>query len=249
MGQNDVTPKIPKNVFSISCFSRHDLTVDRLTRKLLLLLCTPALLCTPPRVTTSTPDLFNYSTIATKHVAYGRPIVTSSEIYYENRFTNQSYHSIDKSRTQDAFSRDFAQIVQKSRLGWQALNPAVDSQLHARYAYVNDTIDSLPSDTRGRLAADSIDVVVLVYAMRLYHFQSVGLRPGKTGTVNSYGTIFNKKLEYLCSIIDVSENRALWSAAVKQEEDSPALTLVENGAKKLFGMLLRDRGGRLKRGP
>ncbi len=248
MGQNDVTP-IPKDDFPVPCFSRHDLTVDRLMRKLALLLCMPALMCAPPRVTTNTPDLFAYSTIAAKHVAYGKPIVTSSEIYYENRFTNQSYHSIDKSRTQDAFLRDFAQIVQKSRLGWQAMDPAVDSLLHARYAYVNDTIDSLPSDARGRLAADGIDVVVLVYAMRLYHFQSVGLRPDKTGTVNSYGTIFNKKLEYLCSIIDVSENRALWNVAVKQEEDSPALTLVEDGAKKLFGMLSGDRGGRLKRGP
>ncbi len=217
-------------------------------RKILLLFCAPALLCTPPPVATGTPASFSYSSIATKHIAYGRPIVTSSEIYYENRFTNQSYHSIDKSRTQDAFSRNFVQIVQKSRLEWRALNPAVDSLLHARYAYVNDTIDSLPSGARERLAADSIDVVVLVYAMRLYHFQSVGLRPDKNGSVNSYGTIFTKKLEYICSIIDISKNRAVWYAPVRQEEDSPALTLVENGAKRLFGMLLRDWHGGLKRG-
>jgi len=70
----------------------------------------------PPAVIAGNPTSFDYSSIAAKHIAFGRPVVVSSEIFYENRFTNQSYHSIDKSITQDAFFRDFKQAVLASGL-------------------------------------------------------------------------------------------------------------------------------------
>jgi len=48
----------------------------------------------------------------------------------------------------------------------------------------------------------------LVCAMRLYHRQLIGLRPGGSGYVNSYGADFVKKLEYhLLDRFEVGEKR------------------------------------------
>jgi hypothetical protein len=87
--------------------------------------------------------------------------------------------------------------------------------------------------------ANGIDIVVVVYAIRLYHFQTVGLRPNKTGSVNSYGTIINKKIEYLCSVMDVPENRALFYLPMKLEENSQSLNILENSVTGMFEVLLK----------
>lgn len=195
--------------------------------------------CASAPVIRGTPSTFRYAAISSKRIAFAKPIVTSSEIFYENRFTNQSYHSIDKIRTQDAFYRDFHQGIVKARLGWKELDSGADSLLQAKYGYTTAPLDTLRGDIRERLKAADVDIIVVVYAIRLYHFQTVGLRPDKTGSTNSYGTIINKKIEYLCSVMDVSENKALFCLPMKQEENSLSLNIVEYSMTALFDVLLR----------
>jgi hypothetical protein len=212
-------------------------------RTLLVVALADAIGCSPPpAVIAGNPPSFDYSSIAAKRIAFGRPVVVSSEIFYENRFTNQNYHSIDKAITQDAFFRDFKQAVLASGLGWTELSPRADSLIQARYAYVNKSADSLPLDVRRCLREDSVDAVVVVCAMRLYHRQLIGLRPGGSGYVNSYGADFVKKLEYTCSIFDVGKNAVVWRLPVMQEENSQSLGLFETSVRQVFRMLLRNRG-------
>ena len=205
----------------------------------LLSACILLFFCAPAPIIKGSPSTFRYSAIASRRIAFAKPIVTSSEIFYENRFTNQSYHSIDKIRTQDAFYRDFRQKIVKARLGWKELDSGIDSLLQKKYGYATAPLDSLIAPVRERLMANGIDIVVVVYAIRLYHFQTVGLRHDRTGSVNSYGTIINKKIEYLCSIMDVSGNRALFCLPMKQEENSTSLNILENSVTELFDVLLR----------
>lgn len=228
-----------------SCASRcFTLTKPGFSLKTLLVapLVAAAMCSPPPAVIAGNPTSFDYSSIAAKHIAFGRPVVVSSEIFYENRFTNQSYHSIDKSITQDAFFRDFKQAVLASGLGWTELPARADSLIQARYAYVNKAADSLPPDVRRCLREDSVDAVVVVCAMRLYHRQLIGLRPGGSGYVNSYGADFVKKLEYTCSIFDVGKNSVVWRLPVMQEENSQSLGLFETSVRQVFRALLRNRG-------
>jgi hypothetical protein len=237
-----VKPKNPPPDRPIAYIFLHGFLTARFIKPMkhfLLSACVLLFFCAPAPVIKGAPSTFRYSTIASKCIAFAKPIVTSSEIFYENRFTNQSYHSIDKIRTQDAFYRDFRQKIVKAKLEWKELDSGIDSLLQVKYGYTTAPLDSFFAPVRERLMANGIDIVVVVYAIRLYHFQTVGLRPDRTGSVNSYGTIINKKIEYLCSIMDVSENRALFCLPMKQEENSPSLNILENSVDGLFEMLLR----------
>ncbi len=198
-----------------------------------------ALACAPSVVEKGSPASFNYASIAAKRIGYGAPIVVSSEIFYENRFTNQSYHSIDKSLTRDAFLRDFKQAVLAHDLDWHQLPPRVDSMFQVRYAYAATVPDTLPEDIVRSLRDDSVDVVVFTGDIRLYHRQMIGLRPGGEGTVKSYGSVFVKKFSFVCAVFDVSRNALLWRMPVHAEEDSGALGLFEAGVGRMFDALLR----------
>jgi hypothetical protein len=204
-----------------------------------LFFCLPLLLCSPATILRGTPPTFRYSSIVEKRIAYTKPIVVSSEIFYENRFTNQSYHSIDKNRTKDAFYRDYRRKIEKAGVGWKEVDKTADSLMQTTYGYRVAPLDSLPAMIRDRLTAQRIDFVVVVYAMRLYHFQTVGLRRDSTGSQNSYSTIINKKIEYLCSIMDVSGNRPLFTLPMKEEENGESLNILENSVMALFDVLLR----------
>jgi hypothetical protein len=208
-------------------------------KHLVLLSCLLFLCCAPVAVLRGTPSSFRYSSIAHKHIAYTKPIVISSEIFYENRFTSQSYHSIDKIRTQEAFSRDFFQRIIKAGLGWKEIDYVSDSILQKTYGYTSAPLDSLCLPVRQRLATAGIDIVVMVYAMRLYHYQTVGIRRDKTGSVNSYGTLINKRVEYVCSVMDIPSNRPVFCIPVRQEENSLDLNILENSVTSLFDVLLR----------
>jgi hypothetical protein len=196
-----------------------------------------ALSCSPPVLMTGHPATFSYASVAAKRIAFARPVVISSEIFYENRFTNQNYHSIDKGRTRDAFFRDFKHKIAAARLGWAECDPSTDSLLQEKYAYVNTVVDSLSQDIRQRLLSRNIDVLVLVYALRLYHFQSVGLRPDKTGSVTTYGTTISKNLDYCCSLIDVAGNRAVFFVPMTKIQNGPSLNILEDSIKDLFAVL------------
>jgi hypothetical protein len=202
------------------------------------LLMAVAVSCTPS-VLGGSPMSFRYASLSTKRVAYGAPVVVSSEIFYENRFTNQSYHSIDNARTRDAFLRDFGHALPEYRLSWTKLPARTDSLIQNRFAFDTATVDTLSAEILESLRKDSIDVVVLVYAARLYHGQMVGLRPEGATVFRSYGTVFVKRLDYLCSVFDVSRNKALWHMPVHLEENSDALGLFENSLRQLFHALLR----------
>jgi hypothetical protein len=205
----------------------------------LLFFCLAAFSCAPAYHARGTPVSFRYSDIAGKRIGFAKPIVISSEIFYENRFTNQSYHSIDRNRTQEAFLRDFRQSVSEAKLGWKSLDSATDSLLQARFAYHPSRIDSLPAAVREQCRAAGIDALVLVYGMKLYHFQSVGLRREKTGSVNSYGTVINKKIEYACSIIDISDNKALFYLPIRKDENGQNLNILGNSVNELLRALLQ----------
>jgi hypothetical protein len=212
--------------------------------RLILKMCTAALFATfagscTPSVLCGSPTSFRYASISTKRIAYGVPVVVSSEIFYENRFTNQSYHSIDNARTRDAFFRDFGHALPGYRLSWITLPAQIDSLIQTRFAFNTATVDTLSPEVLESLRKDSVDVVVLVYAGRLYHGQMVGLRPEGATVFRSYGTVFVKRLDYVCSVFDVSCNRALWQMPVHLEENSDALGLFENSLRQLFHALLR----------
>jgi hypothetical protein len=195
--------------------------------------------CAPRPVQTGVPPAFSYATIAARKIAYAKPVVLSSEIFYENRFTDQSYHSIDKNRTQDAFFRDLRQRIGKAGLPWRQLGDQDDSLVQHSLSSVNEPIDSLPASLAGRLRADSADLVVLVYAVRLYHQQSIGLRPDKSGSVNSYTSIISKSLDYRCSIMDVTANRPVFHVAIKKIKNDNSLDFMESAIDDLFSVLLR----------
>ena len=198
-----------------------------------------ALSCSPPPVPTGIPPTFSYATIAARKIAYANPVVLSSEIFYENRFTDQSYHSFDKTRTQEAFFRDLRQGIGKAGLSWRQLRQQDDSLIQLKLSSVNDPIDSLPASLSGLLRADSVEIVVLVYAVRLYHQQSIGLRPDKSGSVNSYTSIISKSLDYRCSIMDVTTNRPVFYVAVKKIRDDNSLDFMELAIADLFKAILR----------
>jgi hypothetical protein len=195
--------------------------------------------CAPPLLLTGNPPTFTYSTIAARKIAYAKPVVLSSEIFYENRFTDQSYHSMDRTRTQEAFFRDFKQKAAKAGLPWQQLGESTDSLAQRQIASVTKALDSLPPAVIERLRSNSIEVVVLVYAMRMYHQQSIGLRPDKTGSVNSYTSIISKNLDYICSIMDVRTNRTVFYIPMKKVQNDNSLNIMEQTVDDLFGVILR----------
>jgi hypothetical protein len=204
-----------------------------------LVLIIPLLSCSLPPRPIGVPPTFTYAAIAGKKIAYGTPAVLSSEIFYENRFTDQSYHSMDPERTQEAFFRDFKQKVGKTRLPWRRLTESTDSLVRLQLTAVNKPLDSLPSAVIRLLGNDDFDVVVLVYAVRLYHQQSIGLRPDKTGSVNSYSSIISKSLDYICSIIDVRTNRSVFHVAMKRTAGDNSLDFMELAIDDLFRTVLR----------
>jgi hypothetical protein len=195
--------------------------------------------CTPPQPRTGVPPTFTYASIAGRKIAFARPVVLSSEIFYENRFTDQSYHSMDRTRTQDAFFRDFKQKVGKAKLPWLSLGESTDSLMQRQITSVNKAVDSLPPAVIERLKSDSLDVVVLVYAVRLYHQQSIGLRPDKTGSVNSYTSIISKSLDYICSIMDVRTNRPVFCIPIKKVQNDNSLDFMERAIDDLFNAIPR----------
>jgi hypothetical protein len=192
-------------------------------------------------VLTGVPPSFSFSSITARKITYARPVVLSSEIFYENRFTDQSYHSIDRNRTLEAFFRDFKQKVEKTGLAWQQVGEGSDSLIQRQLASMTKALDSLPPAVIGRFRDDRIDVIVLVYAMRMYHQQSIGLRPDKTGSVNSYTSIINKSLDYACSIIDVSTNRPVFHILMKKTIGDNSLNMMEQTVDDLFGVILRNQ--------
>jgi hypothetical protein len=196
--------------------------------------------CSPPPFLTGIPAEFNYSSISSKNIAYAMPVVLSSEIFYENRFTDQSYHSIDRSRTQEAFSRDFRQVVGAANLGWRSCGGPIDTMVQRELSSVNSILDSLPSDLIRKLKNDGIDIIVLVYAMHLYHQQSIGLRPDKTGSVNSYNSILNRTLDYRCSIIDVKSGKPVFYVPVKRIQNDNSLNMMEQTVQDLLKAILRS---------
>jgi hypothetical protein len=146
---------------------------------------------------------------------------------------------MDRTRTQEAYFRDFKQKVEKVKLPWQQLGESTDSLVQRQLASVNKPLDSLPPVFIERLKSDNIEIIVLVYAMRLYHQQSIGLRPDKTGSVNSYTSIISKSLDYICSIMDVSTNRPVFYLPMKKIQNDNSLNMMELTVDDLFGVILR----------
>jgi len=196
--------------------------------------------CAPPPLLSGVPTEFTYSSIASKNIAYAEPVVLSSEIFYENRFTDQSYHSMDRGRTQEAFLRDFRMNVGTRKLPWRRLGGPADSLVQHELYSVNVTLDSLPSGIIEKLKSEGIDIIVLVYAMHLFHQQSIGLRPDKTGSVNSYASILNRTFDFKCSIIDVGSNRPVFYVPVKKVENDNSLDMMEQTVEDLLRVIVQS---------
>jgi len=187
------------------------------------------------------PPSYTYDWISSKKIAFAKPIVVSSEIYYENRFTNQSYHSIDKNRTADAFYRDFLQKTVKKHLDWHCVDQKADSCIQRKLADARAPLDSLPRECLGFLRSNNIEIFVCIYAMRLYHMQFVGIRPSAEGSAQSYSTIIKKNVDYYVTIFDVAANRPLFMIPMKKEQNNISLNIMEYTVEDLFSALLRKR--------
>jgi hypothetical protein len=185
------------------------------------------------------PPTFSYSAIAGNRIAYARPVVVSSEIFYENRFTDQSYHSIDKERTKEAFFRDMRQKIGHAGLSWRQIGETDDSMTQQCLSSVKNPLDSLPAALVAGLRGEGVDIAVFVYAVRLYHQQSIGLRPDKTGSVNSYTSIIIKSLDLICSIMDINANRPVFYIAMKKTVNDNSLDFMEKAIDDLFKVILR----------
>jgi hypothetical protein len=131
--------------------------------------------------------------------------------------------------------------VEKTGLAWKQLGEGSDSLIQRQLASMTKALDSLPPAVIERFRDDGIDVIVLVYAMRMYHQQSIGLRPDKTGSVNSYTSIINKSLDYACSIIDVKTNRPVFHILMKKTIGDNSLNMMEQTVDDLFGVILRKQ--------
>lgn len=163
----------------------------------------------------------------------------SSEIFYENRFTDQSYHSMDRNRTQEAFLRDLKQKIGTAGLSWQTLGEGLDSLVQQQLASVDRPLDSLPQALAVRLRSDSADIAVFVYAIRLYHQQSVGLKPDRSGSTNSSTSTINRSIDFICTIMDTRANRPVFHITMKKTANDNSLDFMERAIDELFGVIMR----------
>jgi hypothetical protein len=167
--------------------------------------------------------------------------VTESTIFYNNRYTDQNYHSIDTKRTEEAFFRDLKYVIRDKKLGWSELDDSLALLFHSALSFVRTPLDSLPLRIRNNLTAAKIDYAFIIYDVRLVHTQLVGTTETADSTHNaSYGSGIHRKLICKCSIVNVAENKSVFFKEISREETGTSLDLVEKSIRTLFHEILKD---------
>jgi len=197
--------------------------------------------CQSTRALGSGAPSFHYSSIAAGTFGYCSPIVTESTIFYDNRYTGQSYHSIDTKRTEEAFLRDLKYVIGDKKLAWIELSDSISLMFHNALSFVRTPIDSIPRRIRDKLLAAAIGYACIIYDVRLAHTQLVGTtEPADSARHPSYGSGIHRKLAYKCSIVNVTENKSIYFKEISREETGTNLDLVQKSLMTLFHEMLKD---------
>lgn len=196
--------------------------------------------CQSTRVLTQGVLPFHYSSITMGAFGFCPPIVTESTIFYDNRYTDQNYHSVDTKRTEGAFFRDLKYVVRDKKLAWVELSDSLAFLLHGAFSFSRAPIDSLPPFIRNKLISARIDYVFLVYDLRLSHTQLVGTAGAadSAGAI-SYGSSIHRELSYKCSIVNVAENKSVYYKEINRKENGTGLDLLEKSIRTLFNEILK----------
>ena len=184
---------------------------------------------------------FRYYALAPATFGFCPPIVTESTIFYDNRYTDQNYHSIDTKRTEDAFFRDLKYIIRDKKLAWVELGDSLAFPLHSAFSFIRAPLDSLPQPIRNKLISAHIDYVFMVYDLRLAHTQLVGTSgEGDSTQRASHGPGIHRELSFKCSIVNVAENKSNYFKESNRKENGTSLDLMEKSIRTLFNDLLKD---------
>ena len=182
-----------------------------------------------------------YSSIASGTVGFCSPIVTESDIFYDNRYTDQSYHSIDTKRTEEAFFRDLKHVIRDKKLAWIELGDSLALLFHSAFSFIRTPLNGLPLQIRNILTDAKIDYAFLIYDVRLTHTQLVGTTGAADSThTASYGSGIYRKLAYKCSIVNVAKNKSVYFKEVNREETGTSLDLVEKSIRTLFREMIKE---------
>jgi hypothetical protein len=173
-------------------------------------------------------------------VGFCKPVVTESAIFYNNRYTDQNYHSVDFKRTEEAFFRDLKVVISDKKLAWRALSDDCCDAIRGFLAAARGSVDSLPSIVINDLARDSIDFVCVFYDVRFMHTQLVGTNSPDAGQIGTFGPGIDRKISYHCAIVDVKKNRTVFIKKISLEETGVHLDFLEKSIRMVFRDLLKD---------
>jgi hypothetical protein len=167
--------------------------------------------------------------------------VTESAIFYNNRYTDQNYHSIDTKRTEDAFFRDLKYVIRNKKLAWVELGDSLAFPIHSAFSFIRTPLDSLPPPIRNKLLSAHIDYAFIVYDLRLTLTQLVGTSGVADSTQTaSYGPGIHRELSFKCSIVNVAENKSVYFKEINRKENGTSLDLVEKSIRTLFYEILKE---------
>lgn len=174
-------------------------------------------------------------------VGFCRPVVTESAIFYNNRYTDQDYHSVDFKRTEEAFFRDLKVVIGDKKLAWRVLPDDCSDAIRGFLASAREGVDSLSSTIINDLAQDSMDFVCVFYDVRFTHTQLVGTNSPDAGQTGPLRSGINRKISYQCAVVDVKKNRAVFFRKISLEESGVHLDFLEKSIRMAFRDLLKDR--------
>jgi hypothetical protein len=197
--------------------------------------------CQPNRSLTRAAVPFRHFAMTSETFGFFPPLVTESTIFYENRYTDQNYHSIDIKRTEEAFFRNLKYVIRDKKLAWIELGDSIAMQIRGAFSFIRTPIDSLPRTVKDNLIHAEIAYVFLVYDVRLSHTQLVGTTEEIDSTHNVfYGPGIHRKLSFKCSIVNVMENKSVYFKEINKEENGTSLDLVEKSIRTLFSEILKE---------
>jgi len=208
-----------------------------------LLACAPAVFfnCQTTRPLTHVAIPLHRFAMTSGTFGFCPPLVTESTIFYENRYTDQNYHSIDIKRTEEAFFRDLKYVIRDKKLAWIELSNSIAMQIRGAFSFIRTPIDSLPLPVKDTLIHAEIAFVLLVYDVRLIHTQLVGTTAAIDGAHSAlYGPGIHRKLSFKCSIVNVMENKSIYFKEINKEENGTSLDLVEKSIRMLFSEILKE---------
>jgi hypothetical protein len=181
---------------------------------------------------------FNYGDVSFKTTGYCLPIINKSDIYYDNRYTEQNYHDVDKKRTAQAFLRDFEYAVKKNNLKWLKLSDSKFQPVSSN-AQSNDSFpDTLTQVIKNALVVNGMDFLVVIHDICLSHIQLIGVNEDGYTASPGYGSRTRLTFSFRCSIIDVYANKPVYKKHLQREEKGDGLDLLEKSIEELFNDIL-----------